>query len=153
MSIVEWDCIPFDLQTPQGNLDINDGDPLILLVKEGCQAVATQRVTKDNIPQKDGSILHKRYRTGYEITLKMSYWETAGQPACASVLVDMHDAVMRHLRSILNESGRLFYVPTGHATRFFDEVRWLKEVTTEVSDGHVEVTFQLDTPVASPNSS
>jgi phage-related protein len=150
MSIVEWDCIPFDLVTPQGQMDWNEpanpGDPLYLLVKESCQALSSQRVTKDNIPQKDGSILHKRFRTGYEITLKLSYWDDEDAPACAASLVSMHDVLMRHLRSILNESGRLIYTPSGQAARFFDEVRWLREVTTEVQSGHTEVTFALDTP-------
>lgn len=150
MSIVEWDCIPFDFVTPQGQMDWNipaaPGDPLYLLVKESCQAVSAQRVTKDNIPQKDGSILHKRFRTGYEITFKINYYETTEQPACGAVLVDMHDVMMRHLRSVLNESGRVIYTPSGQAARFFDEVRWLREVVTEVQTGLTAVTFALDTP-------
>jgi len=150
MSIVEWDCVPIDLVTPQGQMDWNtpavDSDPLFLLVKESCQAVSSQRVTKDNIPQKDGSILHQRFRTGYEIALKIAYWERKDVPACGELLVDMHDEMMRHLRSILNESGRVIYTPTGHAARFFDEVRWLREVATEAQSGLTTVTFALDSP-------
>ena len=156
MSIVEWGRagpglppIPFDLITVEGTLELNrcDGsEPYYMLIPESCLAISENRVTKDNIPQKDGSILHKRFRTGYTVALTIQYWESPSQPACGGTLVDMHDVMMRHLRAMLNESGRLIWEPTDHDARFFDEMRWLKEVTTDVQAAFVQVSFALDSP-------
>lgn len=146
MSIVEWD-VPFDLVTPEGTLEFNVGAADIYrLRKEGCQAVAQIRATKDNIPQFSGSILHKRFKTGYEVQLQLVYWDTCADTACDGTAVQMHDLLMKHLESILDADGRLIWEPTGLATRFFESIRWLGEVTTDAQTGVLTVGFRVDSP-------
>jgi hypothetical protein len=150
MSIVDWD-VPFTLISDQGQLDINSGPTSrYILDKSGCQSVAPIRATKDNIPQASGSILHKRYKTGYEIQLRMMYWEWSGaqkKPACGGYATLMHDDLMKHLEAMLDEDGRLLFVPEGLSdVRFFESTRWLQEVTVDAQSGFLTVTFRLDSP-------
>jgi hypothetical protein len=150
MPIAEWN-VPFVLQTPGGNLNLNDlAGPLYLLDATACDAGAEIRDTKENVPQADGSLLHRRFYTGYDCKLAMSYWENATTPACEDVATDMHDDMMRCLRSLQDGDGRLLWTPTGKAQRMFDAIRLLDRMTLRPQGSEqgllLGASFTLDTP-------
>lgn len=149
MPIVEWN-VPFTLTTPQDDIAFNTfsgGQPGYLLDRTACEAGADIRDTKDNVPQADGSILHRRFYTGYECKLTCSYWEDDENVACEDVAREMHDNLMRALRSLQEDSGRLVWTPSGAANRMFDEVRLLVRAAVSVQESSlIVVSFTLDTP-------
>lgn len=145
----EWD-VPFVLTSPYGDLDINSatGDRY-LLVQSGCDMGAPLRVTKDNVPQGNGSIMHRRFESGYECTLTMQLWD-GDNPACDAALVRMLDAINKHARGLLNagdNQGRLRWTPTGANERMLDDIRLLERVVVQVPENGlgVQVTFAVDT--------
>lgn len=153
---VEWD-IPFMLSTPQGNLLLNDQDSVTsgyyILDQTKCSSSRDMRVTRDDIPQESGEILHPHYTAGYTATLALELWATKGDggtPACGEQLVDMWDRLMLHLNSILGDipildaNGRLYFTPTGKVERMFNNIRILAlPVPTRDAQGFVEATFQV----------
>lgn len=147
MPIVEW-SVPFTLQTPEDDITFNVfSDRAYILEPTACDAGADVRDTKDNVPQADGSILHQRFYTGYECKLTCSYWENDEALACESLAREMHDNLMRALRSLQFGAGRLVWTPSGAANRMFDEVRLLVRATVRPQDSTmIVVDFTLDTP-------
>jgi hypothetical protein len=143
---------------PQTILDPG-GNPLgtgqFILDNTACRAGVTVRATNDNIPQFDGSILHRRFLTGQQVTLRFSYWEywegqsEPSRPACDQFLQDSDDFFMRSLYGTLVPTFdiRLF---AGVSTTY---PRHLKncslgvapELSTD-SNGVTSVTFGLESP-------
>lgn len=88
MPTVQWQQIPFALETPAGgggqalpfNAFIAAENPVTalsaqtgpqwMLVQDGCQAGSAKRVARDNSPQKGGEIVHRKYRTGLVMQLQ-----------------------------------------------------------------------------------
>jgi len=146
----EWD-IPFVLTSPYGTLNLNaaTGDRY-LLIASGCDMGAPLRVTKDNVPQGNGSIMHRRFEQGYECRLTLQPWVDE-RPACAADLVRMLDTLNKHVRGLLNagdNQGRLAWLPSGIAGyRMLDDIRLLERLAIGSPDSGIAsiVTFAIDT--------
>src|SRR4051794_36163032 len=98
--MIEWD-VPFWLETTAGTLRFNDtssgASGLFALVPEGCKAQRDLRIVSDPVPQADGEIFHRRFRSGTEVTLQVQLWETENDMACGSVLREMYEELLGHL--------------------------------------------------------
>lgn len=150
----EWAEIPFVLESVWGDLDLNlsVGDQYRLL-PDGCFMGADLRIERDNIPQADGEIFHRRFEQGQECRLTMELWvgnESDAKPACGADLVRMMDNLNRWCRALLNagdDEGRLRWTPTGEVTRMLDDIRLLDKVVVQApADGRgTIVTFAVDT--------
>lgn len=105
------------------------GTGKIVLKQEGCSLAAAVRSTKDNVPQADGSILHRRFLTGMEMQLSAWFWETTGaegKMACDDLLQSMVDTFMGYAYGLLNagdNEGRISWLPDGAAPRMLDDIR------------------------------
>lgn len=147
---LEW-SIPFTIQSSKGDLTLNDDtNPLglFLLQKEGCEATRRLRVITDDIPQADGQINHQRFTAGYEMQLLVSLWESTTKPACDQQAREMGEALMLHLNCMLNDTGRVFWTPTGLGDqRLLDEAR-TREVGafTFGQAGISQIQFRFDSP-------
>lgn len=147
----EWAEIPFVLTSPYGSLVLNDTAGLrYVLIPSGCDMGAPLRVTKDNVPQGNGSILHRRFEEGYQCQLTMMFWRDK-KPACGEDLVIMLDELNKHARGLLNAAdnqGRLAWLPSGLSEyRMLDDIRLLERVQVQApSDGRGTVaSFAVDT--------
>lgn len=147
----EWEQ-EFVLTSPYGTLTLNTavGDRY-LLVPQSCDMGAPLRVTKDNIPQADGSILHHRFTEGYECRLTLELWQD-GAIACGADMVRMLDTINEHAFGLLNagdNQGRLSWPIAGggvNSNRMLDDIRLLERVVAQVGDGGLTVvTFAVDT--------
>jgi hypothetical protein len=102
-----------------------------------CQFRIFPRVTKSNIPQFDGSILHKRFLTGAEVDLTIELWEDEETPACGTLLTEMLDELTGAFRSLLNagdNEGRLSWPASGNNQRILDDVRMLTYPAVTVNE-------------------
>jgi len=169
---VQWNDIPFQMQSFRGNLDLNPflsgtTGPQWILQPEKCQAGSAKRVARDNSPQKGGEIVHRHFKAGLVMQLGMLgvnviATDTDGGatilPACGSDLVDLFDNLLLVLNAMENSDGRMIWTPTGHATRLMDAARWLGSdgqaggaftsvVTTPESDVFTAAEFALLSPL------
>lgn len=153
----EWDCIPFQLITPQGTLNINqenalgDGTGYYLLRPAGCSMGAPLRVSVDDVAATDGAVPHEVLTSGYRVSLTVEYWEAAHQVAMGEVLVAMNDLLMRHLnRCRADGQGRLQWNPSGdgNAERMVDDLWWIEDLEEDFEgDGPgVAVKFGFVSP-------
>lgn len=162
MSIVEWD-IPMQLISAEGTLLLNDTtepDWYYAVIPSASESYAELRITKDDIPQQDGSILHEEFAAGYVVRLTVQYWEQGypvpstdvkDQPACRAAAVLAHDRLMLHYRSLLNgaTAGRLIYQPTDQNARMFDQIRLAERIQVAVREQESSLTtvsFAVHTP-------
>lgn len=152
MPTCQWVDIPFGLETPAGNIGFNAflsvTNPVTLLANQTgpqwqldvdkCGAGASKRVTRDNIPQKDGEIIHRYFRGGLvmqlgalavDVTQAATDAEGVGntvfEPACLNDLVVLFDDLQRKLNSVSNANARLSWVPSGKPVRMQDKARWI----------------------------
>lgn len=141
-----WSEMAASLVSPQGTLTFNGATgQRYVLDNDGCKVSRPLRVTKDNIPQQNGSIAHRRFTEGYQITLKVNLL-VDDDPACDADAVAMTDALMLHLNAMLEvESGRFYFTPPGAAERIFDACQWLTYPEQSTSP-YPSATFTLDTP-------
>jgi hypothetical protein len=146
----EWVDIPFQLQSPYATIDLNEptGDRY-LLIPSGCDMGAGLRVAKDDIPQFDGSILHRRWFQGYECRLSMMLWYN-DSPACNEDLVRMVDTlngICWSLRAAGDNEGRLIWEPSGEDTRMLDDIKLFERLVFAAPDdgGATVASFAIDT--------
>lgn len=154
MPTVQFDDIPFALETPAGDgadaLVFNGYRPQVnpitsqnlqtgpqwILEQSGSAMGAAKRLARDGMPQKPGEIIHRKYRTGVAAQLRaLAVDVKAGitaapttveiAPACDEDLVDLFDLLSQHLHSIENADGRLTWLPSNKADRMLDFVRWI----------------------------
>lgn len=157
--ILEWDN-PWQLITPEGTLPFNaeasvGTTPLgyYVLDRTRCSAGAARRVTRTNLPQADGEITHRKFKSGYVIELNVQFWETIGEgavPACGGVLRQMGDLLDLHLNAIENADGRIMWEPTSWpasgptlSQRMVDKVRSLGP-SGQGDSGFVSVVVEQD---------
>jgi len=154
MAIGSWDTI-FYLITDQGVLALNDNvsaDGGMMLDVDACAAGVAIRASKDNVPQADGSIVHRRFTTGYEMHLELELWtpQPGATLACYSTnpVVDLiSDTLMKHLRAMVDGNGRVLWQPGYGDQRLMDEVQLLQAPVVTVSPGGpTRVAFTLDSP-------
>ncbi len=157
---VEWD-IPFDLTTPYGVLHLNDFDNpdgvsgVTLKFDPGkCSTSAGIRLTRDNLSQKDGSIIHREFTEGY--TIHLAGWAMLDNdtPACAADLRIFWQEVQRAMHALLGndvtldgDNARLTWTPTAYGQdRILGNVRLLEEATCQIDEAIAEVAFALHSP-------
>lgn len=122
-------------------------DRFFALDNKQCQFRIFPRVTKSNIPQFDGSILHQRFLTGCEIDLTIELWEDKETPACDSLLAEMLDDLTGAFRSLLNagdNEGRLAWPVAGQNERMLDDVRMLTYPVVSVGEVLTVVKVTID---------
>lgn len=170
--ISDW-TYPFSLVTPEGTLLLNWTDPdsgrRFQLNPAKCNASLPIRSTEDDVPQGDGKIPHRRWRSGYGAHLAIEpliapvgaspylvdpYGEAS--PACDGDLVDMLDLLGLHLNAMIRTglvsglpNARLIWTPTGHANRMLDRCQYLAAAipqATEGSLGGTQLEFDIDSP-------
>lgn len=153
MAIAEFTDVPIYLITDQGVLSINDpgsADGFFVAIDESSQGGTRVRSSKDDIPQADGSILHRRFLTGYEVTLTLTYM--ASNKATATCQTEpssraMNDTLMLHLMELVHDNGRLLFYPTGAAdARLLDQIQLLNGPVISIEPGVTSVTFTVDSP-------
>jgi hypothetical protein len=154
--IYEWQ-LPFTLTCDGHTIDFNEVDgggdavyPRYQLAVELCDVGWDTRVTKDNIPADNGSLLRKRYATGVEAKLVVDMLETFDEPACGSTLTDMMDnlrLLLWRLLTVTDDSGRLTWTPTGHNSRILDAVKLLDLPRPQLIDNvRTRQEFTIDSP-------
>lgn len=141
---------PSHFVTPWGTLLLNQfvNGQAYMVIQEQSSALRTLRVTKDQVPQGDGAILHRRFTDGTEIRFTIEFWEDNGaKQACEETAREMCEELLRHLNSILNGDGRFYWQPNGYTDlRLLDSLRWFVELTTDWSDAFPQVKFGVDSP-------
>lgn len=157
--IGEWENL-WQLVTPEGSLFFNDTGTdgrRFQLNPAKCSATLPVRVTDDDLPQADGKIPHRRWRSGYSVHLAIEPWTVDGDDfECASGedLVEMLDLLGLHINSMIRTglvqgfpNARLLFSPTGSADRMFDrcQLSGTPNVTLDGALGGIQVEFDLDT--------
>src|SRR5512142_2772162 len=128
--IAEWE-IEFTLFTPgePGGLVFNRTDAgtgrRFQLVPDRCTTTLPVRVTEDDMPQFDGKIPHRRWRSGYAVHLAIEPMvEVGGELECASGadLVEMVDELGLNFNSMIRTglgpgfpNAYLLWYPTGQS--------------------------------------
>ncbi len=149
--MIDW-SIPYTLTTPAGTLEFNVPTTaeygsgtgyLFLLDTEKCKATpGPLRVTVDDIPQADGSIIHPSFLHGYTVKLSVRLWVQNGDedavdarsPACDTDLRVMWDTLILHANALKTPSladlvsqCRLAYEPPGYFTdRMADQLQLIE---------------------------
>ncbi len=174
--IGEWSN-PWWLEDPEGTLLFNYTDPTTKqryqLVPAKCNANLPVRVTADDVPQGDGAIPHRRWRSGFTVHLavellidpegsgyEMGPLETQ-QAACDADLVTMLDTLGLHINAMIRTglvsgfpNARLFFTPDGMVgttpldDRMFD--RCQLQTGGAVSEGDIGTLVEFDLDTALP---
>lgn len=143
--MIEWN-VPTSLTTPAGTYQFNVF-PGIQLDPASCEAIKELRTPKTPVPQGDGDILHRRWKTGYVFRLKGWCMESADAPACSEDARLMVEDLMKYLDSILNTPGRYCWTPTNYGdNRALDFAQWFERLTFNLNGNHWEIGFALDSP-------
>jgi hypothetical protein len=126
---------------------------LFVLRPEGCSLVNQVRATKENVPQEDGAILHRRFTAGMEMTLAVQMWQDTDRIACDDLLQSMVDTMMGYAYGLLNagdNEGRVAWAPVGLSSagstyRMLDDIRLLTYPAASQAPGSpYELTFTVD---------
>jgi hypothetical protein len=149
--IADW-TVPFTLVTPNGTVILNDAtgatNGYYAIDASASEIGPTVRAEANDIPQADGSILHRRFLTGVEAKIVLQLWQTDELPSCDTNISVMHDFIFGAVRSLLNagdNEGRLRWTPQGGSERMLDDIRLLVYPTQTLSDGIATVEFTVDT--------
>lgn len=154
MPLASW-SVPFSLTSAlySGSpLSINTvtASGIYLLRPDGCALRTSVRSVKDDIPQADGSILHRRFVSGMEMDLAIQLWSTTDVPACNEQAQVMLDELLGYLRGLLNagdNEGRISWSPDGDDDRMLDDIRLLTYPEESLADGGaIEIAVTVDTP-------
>lgn len=157
MPIADW-SIPFSLRSL-----LFSGTPLLLntevtnlgiyLVRpENCALRTTVRSTKEDLSQQDGSILHRRFLTGFEMEMQIALWESREKPACDDLAQTMMDVFLGYCRALKNAGdnvGRMSWTPAGQAQRMLEDIRLLQYPSESIGDGgatELNVVFDSQFP-------
>lgn len=114
--------IPYTLETPFADIDLNaDLDDYAKLIVQGITGLdmGEVRITIDDAPQRDGSIIHKPRRKGLSPTFSGLVHTPGGNVSRQ----ELSDQLRGALLSIIGTDGRLTWTPPGQADRILDRVR------------------------------
>lgn len=169
MPNLEWDC-PHELLSPAGAVNFNTiyagtsgpvPNCIYLLQPDAYKIVPLIRVTADNISQQDGSVLHPRFISGQQATLKVMYGifpDGVGpemEPACGADLRLMHEFLMVNIQSLLrvtdgvdpNTGQRLIWTPTGAGdTRILQAIQTLTWPDPSRDGQETFIEFEVESP-------
>lgn len=155
--ILEWENA-WQLISPAGTLNFNADVSLgtvplghYLLDRTKCAAGTALRVTRTDLPQADGELTHRKFRSGYVLELNVQLWSYGkGQPACDGTLREMGDLLDLHLNALMNADGRILWQPSSWpdngpvlSQRMVDKVRFLGPSGTGAS-GFTSVAVEQD---------
>lgn len=158
--ITEWDKAA-SLVTPEGTLALNYTDPVtgrrFQLNPGRCSSVLPVRVTEDDVPQGDGGIPHRRWRSGYGAHLAIELLVDNGgtlEGACDADLVEMEDLLGLHVNSMIRTglvsgfpNARYIWTPSGQSDdRMLDRCQLDGDPTLGEGDIGPIYEFDLDTP-------
>lgn len=163
--IGEWD-VPFWLTTQFGTLPFNEPadtstDRRFQLDPTKCAAILPVRTTDDDIPQGDGRIPHRRWRSGYTVHLAIELLSSYdadskdGEPACGADLREMLDLLGLHFNEMIRTGlvgtagARFGWTPTDATDdRMFDKIQLLGAPTPSADGtlGGLVVTVDFDSP-------
>jgi hypothetical protein len=161
--IATWDA-PFDLITPEGTLNLNQTyettNRRFQLNPVKCTASLPVRVTTDDVPQGDGAIPHRRWRSGFgvHLAIEMLIDEGDGEmaAACDSDLIEMLDLLGLHINAMVRTglvsgfpNARLVWIfPDTTNNRMFDRLQLSSGGEVSLTDGTLgpQVEFDVDTP-------
>jgi hypothetical protein len=150
--IADW-SIPFNLTSALYSasvLPINQAIPGVgyyFLRQDGCALRNTVRAQKNDIPQADGAILHRRFTSGMEMDLTFQLWETTDSLACDDLAQDMLDTLMGYLYNLINagdNEGRISWTPDGQSARMLDDIRLLVYPAVKNAQGATEIAVTVD---------
>ncbi len=136
MPLADW-TVPFRLRSSvfAGATELlfntQTASGIYILRHDGCTLNNTVRLQKENVPQEDGAILHRRYVAGMEMVLAIQMWDRPDQIACDESLQAMLDDLMGYLYGLLNagdNEGRISWLPAGNSSpysnyRMLDDIR------------------------------
>lgn len=158
MSVVEW-SVPFELQTPQGDLTLNSevtlpsGDTgIFLLNPQACSTGFELRATDNFIPEQDGEQTHQRYWGGALMTLGVVLMEKTDAPACGELLQEMSDYLLKRIRAYTRppappDDARVLWTPSGAAQRMLkDAVINAPYAPSLIEGGATMFTWQVKSP-------
>ncbi len=163
--IAEW-ANPWWLTTPEGTLPLNQeigtSGWVFQLNPEKCSATLPVRTTDDDVPQGDGKIPHRRWRSGYGVHLAIEPLKlVGGEPDCpdGQELVQMVDLLGLHLNSMIRTglvsgfpNARLIFTPSGGTSptdnRMFDRCQLAGTPTPSLEGamGGFQCEVDIDTP-------
>lgn len=149
----QWN-VPFKLDSPLGTIYFNQlqgtSQDVYLFDQAGCSASWIPRVDRTYIPQADGDIIHRHWKSGYMMTIALYFFQgpidPAQDPACDADLVRMVDTLMLHLNAILRENGRVTWSPSGNPDRILNNVRLLTDPVPHDDGAVYGVSFSLLSP-------
>lgn len=150
MSVVDW-TVPFQLSDDSGTLDLNtslsfsSGNGRYILAPDGCKTEVPLRVTDTNLPQSDGLQLHHRFFAGYLMRLSVQLWASDDNCAGGSLLQEMADELLGHIREFQTASdGRVYWTPEGAAERMIKECLLNEYADITLEEGGVtQISFQV----------
>ncbi len=168
MPIADW-SVPFSLLSApyaaSTELPINtpittfaNGTGIYLLRPDACHLRNGVRAVKENVPQEDGSILHRRFLTGSEMDLTVQFWQTRNVIACDELLQEMSDTFMGYAYGLLNagdNEGRVLWTPAGGSSplpstrRMLDDLRLFTYPVESISANQpyeLSLTVDCDLP-------
>jgi hypothetical protein len=161
------------LVTPEGTLDFNvtdtDTQRRFQLAPLKCTANLPVRVTQDDVPQGDGAIPHRRWRSGFtvHVAVELLIDEGGGQmtAACDEDLLAMIDLLGLHINAMIRTglvsgfpNARLLWTPSGEVAcadvgptdrcgdRMFDRIQLNTGGAVSEGDIGTLVEFDVDTP-------
>jgi hypothetical protein len=137
------------LVTPAGSLTFNgSGDGLYLTDVVGLDG-SDIRNPVDDLPQHDGSEVHRFFRSGRVVTLRGFILANAGETvrrASADNLRGYTDRLLRPTNTELVSSCRLRFTPSGASERMLDKVRLFEPV--QITGGYLKsFEFTLVSPL------
>lgn len=156
--ISDW-AVPFHLTSQLYSADLLDFNVAIpglgtyYLRPDGCSLTNTVRAGKENVPQDDGAIFHRRFVAGMEMTLAIQLWADEDKYACKAQVQEMTDTLMGYLYNLINagdNEGRISWEPWGVNARMLDDLRlWtypIEELVAENAGVEIQVTLDCELP-------
>lgn len=145
--------VPFSLITPAGTLTFNPGggDGLYLSDITGLDG-GDIRSTVDDLPQHDGSMIHRFFRAGMKVTLTGYILPTTPGATRTGLMDNLRgytDRLIRPTQAELVSTCRLRWTPTGGSDdRILDAVRMFQPV--QITNPQAANLKQFEFTLASP---
>ena len=125
------------------------GTGIYLLRPDGCSQKNQVRATRNDVPQADGEILHRRFVSGMEMTLAIQLWQDMNNIACDDLQQEMLDELNGYLYQLINAGdnvGRIEWDPAYSDKRMLDDIRLLTYPEVSISQSlAAEVLVTIDT--------
>lgn len=147
--------VPYALITPAGTISFNpgSGDGYYLENVEGLDGGAV-RTSLDDLPQHDGTLLHRFFRSGFQVRLTGRIQANAGNTTrrtSEDVLRGYTARLLRPTATELVSSCRLHWTPSGYSDdRMIDAVQLFEPVVITSHPSYGANVKQFEFVLASP---